>query len=146
MTKGARGVTGEFAVAVHALVYLNHKARTLSSDELAENICTNPARVRKVLARLKKAGLVETKEGASGGYAFAGDPEKLTLRRIDEALAAPLVCASWRPGSSEKKCLIASGMGGILDDIYLRLNEACLRELERITIAQIDRRIFSIEA
>ena len=61
-----------FCVAVHALVYLNHKARQLTSEELAENICTNPARVRKIMAVLKKAGLVETKEGSVGGYFFGG--------------------------------------------------------------------------
>ena len=32
----------------------------VSSEVLAENICTNPARVRKVMAQLKRAGLVET--------------------------------------------------------------------------------------
>ena len=61
-------MTGEFAIAVHALVYLNHKKEVLSSDELAANVCTNPARVRKVMAKLKKAGLLSTKEGAEGGY------------------------------------------------------------------------------
>lgn len=38
----------------------------VSSEVLAENICTNPARVRKVMAQLKRAGLVETHEGAVG--------------------------------------------------------------------------------
>ena len=47
-------MTSDYCVAVHALVYLNHKAKVLSSEELAENICTNPARVRKVMAKLKK--------------------------------------------------------------------------------------------
>ena len=46
-------MTSEFAIAVHALVYLNHKGETVSSEALAENICTNPARVRKVMAKLK---------------------------------------------------------------------------------------------
>lgn len=65
-------MNSDFCVAVHALVYLNRRGCVLSSEELARNICTNPARVRKVLARMKKDGLVETKEGSSGGgYRFA---------------------------------------------------------------------------
>ena len=56
-------MTSEFTIAVHGLVYLHHKNTVLSSEELAENICTNPARVRKVMAKLKKKNLVETKEG-----------------------------------------------------------------------------------
>lgn len=40
-------MTSEFNVAVHALVYLSHRGGTLSSEELAQNICTNAARVPK---------------------------------------------------------------------------------------------------
>ena len=55
-------MTSEFGMAVHALTFLNHKGEIVSSEALAKNICTNPARVRKVMAKLKKAGLVDTKE------------------------------------------------------------------------------------
>ena len=65
-------MTSEFGIAVHAMVFLHHKGDMVSSEVLAENICTNPARVRKVLAQLKRAGLVETHEGAVGGYRFEG--------------------------------------------------------------------------
>ena len=51
-------MTSEFSVAVHALVFLNHKGTTYSSEGLAENICTNPARIRKVMAKLKKVTLL----------------------------------------------------------------------------------------
>ena len=57
-----------FNLAVHALVCLSHSERSLSSEALAENICTNPTRVRRVQAVLKKAGIVETREGLDGGY------------------------------------------------------------------------------
>ena len=55
-------------VAVHALVFLDHHDYKVSSEELAENICTNPTRVRRVQAVLKKAEIVETREGLDGGY------------------------------------------------------------------------------
>ena len=38
-----------FNLAVHALVCLSHSGRSLSSEALAKNICTNPTRVRRVL-------------------------------------------------------------------------------------------------
>ena len=135
-------MTSEFAIAVHALVYLNHKGETVSSEALAENICTNPARVRKVMAKLKKAGLVATKEGVDGGYHFIKAPAEVTLRRIDEAVDVRLVSACWKPGDREKACLVASGMGDIMDDIYSDLDELCRRRLGEITIADIDRKIF----
>lgn len=135
-------MTGEFAVAVHALVYLNHRAQTLCSEALAENICTNPARVRKVMARLKKAGLITTREGAEGGYTFELDPKTVTLRRVAEAVEASFVSASWRSGNPDMECLIASGMADLLDGIYAELNESSLARLEQITIADVDAQIF----
>lgn len=135
-------MTSEFAIAVHALVYLNHKAVTLSSEALAENVCTNPARIRKVMAMLKKAGLVATKEGAVGGYSFQLDPARVNLRMIDEAVGNTLVSATWRPGNKEMECLVASGMADILDDIYADLDALCKERLAQISIADIDRQIF----
>ena len=52
-------MTSEFTIAVHALVFLNHKAQVYSSEGLAENVCTNAARIRKVMAKLKKADLAK---------------------------------------------------------------------------------------
>ena len=45
-------MTSEFGIAVHAMVFLHHKGDMVSSEVLAEPICTNPARVRKVMAQL----------------------------------------------------------------------------------------------
>lgn len=135
-------MTGEFGIGVHALVFLNHKAVTLSSEALAENICTNPARVRKVMAKLKKAGLVETKEGADGGYLFTLPPEEVSLAQVSAALEVRFVSVSWKSGDTDMECLVASGMGGIMDGIYRDLNQLCQERLRKITIADIDAKIF----
>ena len=132
----------DFCVAVHALVYLNHKEKVLSSEELADNICTNPARVRKVMASLKGAGLVETKEGYVGGYRFALDASKVDLTRIADALGIRFVCTNWRSGDQDNPCLVASGMADIMDGILDDLDNCCRERLRSMTIADIDREIF----
>ena len=135
-------MTGEFTIAVHALVYLNHKKKMVSSDELAKNVCTHPARIRKVMAKLKKAGLLTTKEGAEGGYSFTLDADQVTLRMVNEAIGEPMVAASWHSGRSDMECLIASGMASVMDGIYADLDDVCRQQLEKTTIAGIDRMIF----
>lgn len=136
-------MTGEFSLAVHALVFLNHKKDTVSSEALAENICTNPARVRKIMALLKKADLVKTQEGRQrGGYRFEFNPAEVTLTQIADAVSADFVAPSWRSGSLDKECLIASGMAGIMDNIYADLNSLCRERLKGKTIADIDKEIF----
>ncbi|MGE4276631.1 MAG: Rrf2 family transcriptional regulator [Lawsonibacter sp.] len=130
-----------FCVGVHALVYLSHRACLLSSEELAENICTNPARVRKIMAALKKAGMVTTKEGSEGGYRFEGDPEKLTLDQVADALQIRFVEAAWHSGDTNKECMIASGMASLMDGIFADLDEECRTRLAKISIADLDREI-----
>lgn len=135
-------MTSEFAIAVHALVYLNHRQETVSSETLASNVCTNPARVRKVMAKLKKAGIIKTKEGLEGGYHFEKDSSSVNLRQVCDALEVDFVSASWKSGDKDMKCMIASGMAAIMDDIYGDLDELCRKRLESINIATIEQKIF----
>ena len=135
-------MTSDFCVAVHALVYLDHKGCVQSSETLADNICTNPARVRKVMARLKTAGLIGTREGIEGGYQFTADAAKTTLAQIADALEVQFVSTKWHSGDQDKPCLIASGMAGIMDDILNDLDDCCRERLRQKTIADIGKTIF----
>lgn len=135
-------MTGEFTIAVHAMVYLNHKKTMLSSEEIAANVCTNAARIRKVLAKLKKADLVLTKEGLEGGYHLPEQAEETTLCDILEALSELPVSVNWKSGSMDMDCQVASGMAAIMDDIYGQLNQACKEKLKEIKIKDIDKQIF----
>lgn len=46
-------MTSEFAIAVHALVFLDRSNATIASEELADNVCTNPVCIRRVMGKLK---------------------------------------------------------------------------------------------
>ena len=56
-------MTSDFSIAVHALVYLGKNQDLISSDELAKHICTHPVRVRRVMIKLREAGLIKAKAG-----------------------------------------------------------------------------------
>lgn len=135
-------MTSEFGMAVHALTFLNHKGEMVSSETLAKNICTNPARVRKVMAKLKRAGIVTTREGLEGGYLFNGPADGVTLSMVAGAVEAKFVSSSWKSGSPDMNCLVASGMAGILDGIYEQLDRQCYETLEKLTIEDINGKIF----
>ena len=132
-----------FNLAVHALVCLSHSGRSLSSEALAENICTNPTRVRRVLAGLKKAGMVETREGLDGGYRLTADPATLSLRQVAEAVNTRFVDCAWHSGDIDRDCAICSGMAGVMDALYRNMNEECAAYLSRITITDIETRLFA---
>lgn len=135
-------MTAEFVVAVHAIEYLNHKKSYLSSEEIAENVCTNPARVRKVLTKLEKAKLIEAKSGHTGGYVFNGDPEKITLLDVFNAVGKTLVKIKWRSGDLDKECQIASGMSGVMDDIFDTIDASGREVLKKISIKDVDQKLF----
>ena len=130
-------MTSEFGVAVHALVFLAQQRATASSELLAQNICTNPARVRKVMGKLKKAGLLSTKEGVDGGYRLAVPPGEITLRQVGEAVDAQFVSSRWHSGDTDLPCLVASGMAGVMDTLYGQLDDLCKTHLEGITINSV---------
>ena len=132
-----------FNLAVHALVCLSHSGRSLSSEALAENICTNPTRVRRVMAGLKKAGMVETREGLDGGYRLTADPATLTLRQVAEAVNTRFVDCAWHSGDIDRDCAICSGMAGVMDALYRNMNEECAAYLAQITITDIETQLFT---
>ncbi len=135
-------MTSDFAVAVHALVFLNHKQDAESSEQIAENVCTHPVRLRRVLAKLKKASLLESSAGASGGYSFLCDPALVTLESVAAALLEKPVAVKYRTGDMDRVCQISSGMAGVMDEIYAAMNQSCYQCLAKITIADIDKKIF----
>ncbi len=132
-------MNSDFVVAVHAMVFLHHKAETVSSEMLAENICTNPVRIRRVMARLKKAGLVETREGRTqGGYSYL-KTKRVTLDDISQALNVQFADFTWQSGDRENPCVIASGMPDYMDELKEELNLRCREYLKTVAIADVER-------
>ncbi len=135
-------MTGEFAIAMYAMAILNHSRETISSESLARHVCAHPARVRKVMAKLKKGGLVDAKEGTDGGYQFFEDPRDVSLRDICEAVDACLITLPCHLDDMDRDCLAASGMGKIMEDLCEEMNAICKNRLREISLADIGRRMF----
>ena len=129
--------------AQHLAVLEEHqRGNGVDAEALAENICTNPTRVRRVLAGLKKAEMVETREGLDGGYRLTADPATLTLRQVAEAVNTRFVDCAWHSGDIDRDCAICSGMAGVMDALYRQMNEECAAYLSRITITDIETQLF----
>ena len=76
-----------FPVAVHILVALvTKRTEWLNSESLAWSIGTNASMVRRVLAALKRAGLVACQAGIAGGATLAIHPERITLLDVYQAV------------------------------------------------------------
>ena len=70
-----------FAVAIHILTLLASQPDTiLTSGEIACSVTTNPVVIRRVLGRLRQAGLVRSQAGLGGGWQLERLPEQITLQ------------------------------------------------------------------
>lgn len=116
-------MNSEFVIAVHALAYMGHKQDKVSSEELAENICTNPAKIRKVMSALRKQDIIVTKEGKHGGYLLNKRPKDIYLDQLSNALKRDIIQAPWTSGSLDMPCMVASGMKFVMDDMVEEMNE-----------------------
>ena len=112
-------MNSEFTIAVHSLVLLAYLPdRMASSETIAENVQTNPARIRKVMGVLRKSGFVETREGTRGGYRLAIDPDTVTLGDIYRAMASGSLTPSWCSGDPNMDCVVGSNMRSVMDGIF----------------------------
>ncbi|WP_027092276.1 Rrf2 family transcriptional regulator [Cohnella thermotolerans] len=68
-----------FGFGLQALIVLATNAELRSSAEIAEQIRCEPTALRKILAQLGEAGIVEVRQGRAGGYQLARKPEDITL-------------------------------------------------------------------
>lgn len=137
-------MNSEFIVAIHALAYLDHRHTTVSSEELARSICTNPARIRKVMSALKTAGLLATKEGNHGGYGLHKKAEDILLSDVANALQLSSKSHSRRNKTLNQDCMIATGMGIVVDELSTSLYAQCIQYLSSITISDISKRLIDL--
>lgn len=131
----------EFVIAVHSLVYLGHNQKSFTSEELAKNVCTNPVRIRRVMAKCKKRGLVDTKRGVNGGYFLPHRLEDITLKDVYLAVNIPLIQQNWQSGDLEASCLVSSGMTDVMDSLFEQLNQTAVEQLNHISLKQMEKQL-----
>ena len=76
-----------FATAIHIMTLLARDPQEwLISDWIAGSINVNPVIVRKELGHLKKAALVESRQGKDGGVRISKKAEDISVAEIYEAI------------------------------------------------------------
>ncbi|MFX3632137.1 MAG: Rrf2 family transcriptional regulator [Candidatus Pristimantibacillus sp.] len=75
-----------FGLSLQALVMLSHKSNACSSAEIAHYLKSEATMLRRVLAKLAREQILETREGRDGGYRLKIAPETLTLADVYLAL------------------------------------------------------------
>lgn len=111
----------------------------LTSETLARSIKTNPVVVRRVLADLRRAGLIETRRGVGGGVVLARSAAKISLRSVWEAVQGREQLFGRHPSGPNLDCPVACGVAAYLEDLYGDAEAALKASLGRVTLAELQR-------
>ena len=94
----------------------------------------------KVIAKLRKAGVVDAERGRNGGYQLSAAPEEVTLARVVEAFDERMFdadfCDRMTPGSAP--CARANRC--TLRPVWRSLSDVVATFLDGITVADVLRR------
>jgi Rrf2 family transcriptional regulator, repressor of oqxAB len=125
---------GWYAVAVQAMVVLCRSGELCPSAMLAEHVGAHAVFVRRILAQLVRAGLVEAREGRVGGYHLARPPERILLGDIYRALQAE---PTETIEVTERRPIIEPGVRHVLGNIYQQTEAYLVSRLDAHTLADV---------
>jgi len=128
----------QFSIAVHLLAGLacGGGRSGVTSGQLAHSVNTSPSFVRRTLAKLSKAGLVETTTGKAGACWLAKEAKNISLLDIYRAVDAPKVFAI-HGYSARKECVVSCHIKSALEKALARTQKAMEASLGGISLAQI---------
>jgi Rrf2 family protein len=89
--------------------------------------------LENILAELRRAGIVESRRGAAGGYLLARPAEEITLADVIRAVEGPL--ANVRGISPD--LLEYEGSAERLRDVWVALRASVRAVLEQVTLADV---------
>jgi len=124
------------SLALHALGHMNYRASAAqTSSQIAEHVDTNPVVVRRVLGKLRQAGLVTSERGRAGGWRLRLDPNEITLADVYVALDETIIASD--PDAPPDRCSIEQALSAQVLKIMKEVEANFIERLSRTTIAEI---------
>jgi Rrf2 family transcriptional regulator, cysteine metabolism repressor len=113
----------------------------ISLAEIAEHDGLPLAYLEHLVARLRKAGLVDSRRGSRGGYMLARSPVEITMAEVVEALEgsiAPIECIS-EASDGTIVCSRESDPGHVCPTklLWTKVRFAIVRTLQETTLADL---------
>lgn len=119
----------EYACRALSQLAKHHDGKSLTRlEELAQREAVSSNFLVQILNDLRRAGLIESRRGKTGGYLLARSPETISLRQIIDAVdPALLQCSVSNDGES----------GAAVRQAWMKASEALCGALDEITLASL---------
>ncbi len=108
----------------------------MTSEELAECMCTNPVVVRRTMGLLREAEIVTSARGHSGGWRISTDLRAVTLRDLHQVLGEPAVFAIGNRNEAPE-CLVEQVVNAALDQAFTDAEALLLERFAHVTLAAL---------
>ncbi|MFS8204120.1 Rrf2 family transcriptional regulator [Streptomyces sp. CWNU-52B] len=127
-------------VAAHALTWIAEYRRrgneVATSEQIAASVNTHPVVIRRLLAELRRAGLVDSRRGAGAGWTLSKDLAAITLLDVHEAIGSGPVFALHR-STPDTECVVGHGIGPTMAAVYDGIEDTLRKELAKTTLEDI---------
>ncbi|MDD9717712.1 MULTISPECIES: RrF2 family transcriptional regulator [Dinoroseobacter] len=124
------------SLALHTLSHMaGEPDRMRTSADIAEHAGTNPVVVRRVLGKLREAGLLTSEKGHAGGWRLARPPQDITLADVYLALDERMVAT----GNAEDvpACSIEHALHRRVSSVLEEIEESLVQRLRETSISEV---------
>jgi len=124
------------SLALHTLGHMAGNPDSMrTSADIAEHAGTNPVVVRRVLGKLREAGLLTSEKGHSGGWRLARAPELITLADVYLALDESLVATNAEEAAPA--CSVEHVLQRKVASVLEEIEHSLVERLAATTIAEV---------
>ncbi|MBE7175418.1 MAG: Rrf2 family transcriptional regulator [Mucilaginibacter polytrichastri] len=128
-----------FSTAVHILTLLATAKpdQWTSSEYLAGSVNTNPALIRKEIGSLRRAGLVESREGKNGGSRLAKKAADISMAEVYESVRQSFLLG--KMNEPNPKCPVGREINRHLRQLYEQAERQFAEQFGRMTLDDFSR-------
>ena len=136
---------GEYGLRIAMRLARNYQTGApMTTHDIAKTERLPEEYVQKLLWQLLRAGVIESRRGAKGGFILARPPREINARQIVSALEGGIfevACLRFMEG--EKRCMYLDlhdcGLRGLWVNVYKRVNELLTEADLELLIQEEDR-------
>lgn len=124
------------SLALHTLSHMaGEPNRTRTSADIADHAGTNPVVVRRVLGKLREAGLLTSEKGHAGGWRLARKPQDISLADVYLALDERLVASN--ESSEATACSVEHALHKRVSVVLEEVELSLIRKLGETSISEM---------
>ena len=125
------------SLALHTLSHMaGDPNRVRTSADIADHAGTNPVVVRRVLGKLREAGLLTSEKGHAGGWKLAVPADSISLADVYLALDERLVSGASQD-EEPSDCSVETGLQERVAEVLAEIEASLVERLKETSIRDV---------